>query len=181
MFILRCRFIRHHMRYDGAMSERPSAKGEESSSATAFLLQYLQSHEALCPACGYNLRNLTHARCPECGKEVQLTVGLKESYLAPFVALLVALGLPAGVGVLTLIIVAKEGIRLYRFAGDWSHNLETLSVLAFQASIVPLIAAIGMRRRIFRMEKRRQWLIAGIALMEPLLIFGLFLLAVLTS
>ena len=31
------------------------------------LAQYLSSHDAPCPACGYNLRGLTESRCPECG------------------------------------------------------------------------------------------------------------------
>lgn len=29
-------------------------------------------HQMTCPACGYNMRGLTEARCPECGAEFTL-------------------------------------------------------------------------------------------------------------
>lgn len=32
------------------------------------LLEYLAERDVPCPGCGYNLRNLTGALCPECGK-----------------------------------------------------------------------------------------------------------------
>lgn len=33
---------------------------------------YLQRTEAECPSCGYGLRGVRHARCPECGRELDL-------------------------------------------------------------------------------------------------------------
>lgn len=38
------------------------------------LREYLAAHDAPCPGCGYNLRGVTAAACPECGRE--LDVGL---------------------------------------------------------------------------------------------------------
>jgi hypothetical protein len=65
-------------------SESDAAAGE-----TAFLLEYLRTHDAFCPLCKYNLRNLTQARCPECGREIRLTVGLTEPHLRELVVCLV--------------------------------------------------------------------------------------------
>ncbi len=46
-----------------------------TADATALLLEFVRGRDVLCPACGYNLRNLTAARCPECNRELALQVG----------------------------------------------------------------------------------------------------------
>lgn len=144
-----------------------------------FLLHYLQAHEALCPLCKYNLKNLTEPRCPECGKQIKLTVGLAESPLAPFVVVLVALGLPAGVGVVAFMVMIQEGTMIYHMGPRLGDSLESLSLMGFQASLLPLLIAIFLRRRIFRLSRGGQWAIAGLSLVEPACIFGLFLAATL--
>jgi hypothetical protein len=42
----------------------------------AHLLAFLRGRDELCPLCGYNLRDLTEARCPECRQDLALTVGV---------------------------------------------------------------------------------------------------------
>jgi hypothetical protein len=40
------------------------------------LLQFLHGRDVVCPLCGYNLRDLTEPRCPECRQDLELTVGV---------------------------------------------------------------------------------------------------------
>jgi len=40
------------------------------------LLEFLHERDVPCPVCGYNLRNLTQARCPECEQKLRLAVGV---------------------------------------------------------------------------------------------------------
>ncbi|MBN2445544.1 MAG: hypothetical protein JXO22_02385 [Phycisphaerae bacterium] len=42
------------------------------------LLEFVSDRDAWCPLCGYNVRALTEARCPECGQELVLTVGVRD-------------------------------------------------------------------------------------------------------
>ena len=42
----------------------------------AHLLAFLRGRDAVCPLCGYNLRDLTEPRCPECRQDLALTVGV---------------------------------------------------------------------------------------------------------
>jgi hypothetical protein len=42
----------------------------------AHLLAFLRGRDVVCPLCGYNLRDLTEPRCPECRKDLALTVGV---------------------------------------------------------------------------------------------------------
>ena len=42
----------------------------------AHLLEYLRGRDVLCPLCGYDLRDLTEPRCPECRQDLALTVGV---------------------------------------------------------------------------------------------------------
>ena len=44
----------------------------------ARLVDFLQDRDVSCPLCGYNLRNLTRAQCPECRKDLELTVSLHD-------------------------------------------------------------------------------------------------------
>ena len=67
------------------------------------LLQaFLSGRDVACPACGYNLRDLQGSRCPECGDELHLQVGLVEPRQAAAIAGLI--GLAAGAGMSGLLL-----------------------------------------------------------------------------
>lgn len=53
---------------------------------TRLLLEFLRDRDADCPACGYNLRNLTRPVCPECRETLALTVGYQKPRIGLFVA-----------------------------------------------------------------------------------------------
>lgn len=65
--------------------------GEEALvvDADRCLLDFVRGRDVECPKCGYNLRNLTNAVCPECREELRLTVGLVKMRFGWFLATLI--------------------------------------------------------------------------------------------
>ena len=61
----------------------PDAPGADE---TELLLEFLRDRDAACPACGYNLRDLTRPVCPECREALALQVGYQKPRIGPFVA-----------------------------------------------------------------------------------------------
>ncbi len=55
---------------------------------TELLLEFLQARDFACPACGYNLRDLTAPTCPECRKELTLAVGFNRPQVLWFVVMI---------------------------------------------------------------------------------------------
>lgn len=51
-----------------------AASGERGGEEAAFLLDFLRTHHAPCPLCGYDLYQQTEARCPECGRAMRLAI-----------------------------------------------------------------------------------------------------------
>jgi uncharacterized paraquat-inducible protein A len=49
----------------------------QANEETRLLLEFLHDRDATCPACGYNLRNLSRPVCPECRQDLTLTVGAR--------------------------------------------------------------------------------------------------------
>ncbi|HVP72415.1 MAG TPA: hypothetical protein VMS30_01665 [Phycisphaerales bacterium] len=64
---------------------------------------FLHERDVACPRCGYNIRNLTHAFCPECREELALTVRTRGLRLGWF---LLALAPLAYAGIIAPIMLA---------------------------------------------------------------------------
>ena len=62
----------------------------------AALLDFLRDRDVPCPLCAYNLRGLTSPRCPECGHELHLTVGVTDLRIGAWVTCLIGLAAAAG-------------------------------------------------------------------------------------
>ena len=101
-------------------------------------------------------------RCPECGKEIKLMVGLVEQNIAPFVCFTMALVLPAGLGFIGWVAVFREGLGNYQFH-SLSRTLESLSLIGFQLAFFTLIIPLLIRRKFLRMQLRNQWICAALA------------------
>lgn len=75
----------------------------ETTEPTKDLLRaFLVGRDASCPSCGYNLRDLPGARCPECGEMLVLQVGVAEPRQAA--AITGVIGLAAGAGMSGLLL-----------------------------------------------------------------------------
>jgi hypothetical protein len=136
----------------------PGLKASTSAPASddTFLIAWLFDRDAECPLCKYNLRGLTSPRCPECGEALRLGVSLVEPYLKAWMAVAAGLLLPAGVGLLFLIAVTREGWPPR--APLWANI-----ALAYIIGCIPLsIASLARRRNFLRLSRPAQHTIAGI-------------------
>jgi hypothetical protein len=134
------------------------------------LLDFLRDRDVACPLCRYNLRALTSARCPECGRELRLAIGLVEPRQGAWLTGQIALTAAAGIGLLIIIVFAVNG-----WPEGNQHRLLNFAFL-YHITMIPVAAVwlIG-RRRYMRLSHRIQW--SGAALTIAAVVFGLVLLA----
>ena len=73
------------------------------STEADLLAAFLAGRDVPCPRCGYNLRELSGSRCPECGEQLTLCVNLVEPRQAALIAGVIALAAGFGLNGLLLI------------------------------------------------------------------------------
>ena len=135
--------------------------GDEST-----LLGWLADRDVPCPLCGYNLRGLTAARCPECGQPLRLSVALTDPYLRAWITLAVALLLPAGLGLLWAVALAREGAPPGR-------QSSLIYPIVYQVACIPLATlALAGRRRVQRWPRGVQNRLAATAIALTLVSFA---------
>ena len=132
----------------------------------ALLRAYLAERDVPCPLCGYNLRTLSTQHCPECGKELELRVGLVEpnlgAYLVGVVGLAVTLGFPA-------LLTVWGTYAMMTFVGGGPMFVEVVLLVVYTLFAAGLLAGwIMNRRRIRQMTPSLRWTLAGITLVLPL-------------
>lgn len=66
------------------------------SEESALLREFLSSHDAPCPVCGYSLRGLTQQTCPECSAELRLGVTSGRTTIGPWMFSMVCLAMGLG-------------------------------------------------------------------------------------
>lgn len=120
------------------------------------LLEYVADRDVACPSCTYNLRGLTTSRCPECGRELKLSVGLAQTYLRAWVLLLFAVFCGAGAGLLL-------GVNFLMVPWSRLAPRQEAVVIYFMAYLpLAMIVMIGCPR-FLRWPRRRQWIVAVLA------------------
>jgi hypothetical protein len=139
------------------------------------LLDFLRDRDVACPLCRYNLRALTSPRCPECGRELRLSVGLIEPRQAAWLTGQIALTALAGIGVMIIIVSSFSGWP----QGSAHQGLLNFAFI-FHIAIIPFAGLwlIG-RRRYMRMPRAAQW--TGAALAITAAVAAMILLAALTN
>ena len=134
------------------------------------LKSFLEDRDAICPLCGYNLRQLRSSRCPECGRELKLTVGLAQPFMAAWITLVVTLGASAGIGAFFLIAICKEGIPESRGG----------SIVWYFPAMMPLVGLVIVTRRTFtKLSKLAQWTVAWSAVVLTAIVFIIMIALVL--
>ena len=144
----------------------PPAVGSDRDAILAFV----RERDVLCPLCGYNLRNLPEPRCPECGRQLELKVGLVKPFFGGWIAAFAATAPGAGVGLAFIWLTPKEGIP------HWSDGWFLLFYL-WAILMVPLsVTLIFARNRFLRLSPPAQIRIAavllGIAAIMAVIVFG---------
>jgi hypothetical protein len=61
-----------------------STEPEPAADEGAIVLEWVRGRDVECPLCGYNLRDLSEPRCPECRKALTLAVSLREMRIGWF-------------------------------------------------------------------------------------------------
>jgi len=134
------------------------------ASDDAMLRRWLVGRDAPCPRCGYNVRQASEPRCPECGIALKLTVGAAEPFRAAWVVTLVPLAMTTGVGAFLLLITSIEGLPpddyMPAVVGFWIAS--------------PLVAVVALlRHRFSKLPRPWQW---GLATAAWVALFALFTL-----
>ncbi len=136
------------------------------------VILFLRERDVPCPLCGYNLRGLMTPRCPECGREIRLSIGLVEPFMRCWIALFSATTASAGVGVLFWMLVAREG---------WPRGDGPLMQISFGYFLISPLFAIPVlvfRRVIIKWPRGVQWLYAVVAIVASILAAFAFMMTV---
>jgi hypothetical protein len=149
------------------------------------LLSFLATHDAPCPVCDYNLRNLTTDTCPECSAQLHLRVGSENLTLGPWLGAVLSCALGVGFdAVMSLLFTVIFTVS--RFANPppvpavTNQFIKVLSVfltLTLSCTIA-ILFLVRRRRRWMMMPRRSQWRYAAIIFISVFilhLIVGLLL------
>ncbi len=130
--------------------DAPSA--QSPSDETELLLRFLRERNHPCPKCGYDLRNLTRPVCPECGEELALSVGRRNTNYELLI-LTLAPGIFSGIAAgLLLIPLTYFGLILSRGA-----HLPVLFADFFGLfSGFSMLMLFRRRRAFMKLPRRRQ-------------------------
>ena len=134
------------------------------------LVEYLSTRDVACPLCTYNLRGLTTPRCPECGRELKLSIGLTEPFMKAWVTLVAAICAATGVGLMLICLVLPFG---------WPPRINILgsaAMIYFFVSPVLLWPVLARRRAFLRMARGLQWVIAAMGCMAFVAALAVFVL-----
>ena len=116
----------------------------------AELLQaWLSSRDVPCPVCGYNLRSIEAANCPECGAKLDLRVGSTDLKIGLWLVGVISLTLPLGfIGLFAIIYVLPMVL-------SGVARAEPLSFFIFVAIITVIgVGYVLLLRRLIRRRKK---------------------------
>jgi len=124
------------------------------------LLEFLRDRNVPCPLCGYNLRGLLSARCPECGRDLELRVGLAEPRQGAWLTAQIAVAATGGIGCLALISICVNGWP-QGMPHAWLFNF---AFIYYLGSIPVAALLLIKRRRYLRLPQPVQRWIAAAAI-----------------
>ena len=143
---------------------------DHESANQQMLITFLKDRDVPCPLCQYNLRNLNRSNCPECGRPIELTVKVPDLSYASWIVMTFSMSLSAGISVLFLAIVAKEGMPRYGGAADAQWP-----IIGYFLTIPLAIWSITSRRKFVRLTQGSQQMIATLAVLLSTVLFILLI------
>jgi len=162
----------------GAMPEHANPPPVQSrddapgpSDEARLVVEFLRERDAACPECGYNLRNLTSPVCPECRRELHLSIapghrsvtgllitavpgafsGVAAVLLLIPVLLLgpprspesLGVGLLIGFGLLSGVSVVVLGMRADRFLCLNSSGQATVAIIVWSVHVLAFVVLLA--------------------------------------
>ena len=128
------------------------------------LLAFLRDRDIACPSCGYNVRNNTVGRCPECGEELTLQLGLAEPKQAAAIAGLIGLAAGAGLNGLLLIYIFIMMLRNQPIGARGFFNIFIVfNGIGFLVLGGCIAIWLIVWRRIRRMNAAARWSLVAVA------------------
>jgi hypothetical protein len=120
------------------------------------LINFLAERDTPCPHCGYNLRGLQQAACPECNQAIVLKLGDAEHKLAAMIVALLFLGFGVGVDTLVLVVVSLDLLGGAKFDSVSVRGLVTAALgLAVECAV--LLALLRLRRQFQWLTPSTRW------------------------
>ncbi len=144
-----------------------------SNRAEELLLEFLREHDAACPVCGYNLKALTRAICPECGQELMLTVGAARLRFGWLMAA-VAPGFFSGIAAFFLLvpIIVPPMFNHQR----WSLTLIGMDLFGWSSGIFAILLAAKRHRFLALPGSTQRWSALGIWMIHAAALGMVFLI-----
>jgi len=122
-------------------------------------VQWLKGRDAVCPVCGYNVRSLTLARCPECATGLKLALEAETVLWIPWA--LASISLALGLGFDAVATILLLGGFLWNPPPPWMWPPVLALIGAFATlslgSGVGLVGVLTRRRAWMRRRRSIQW------------------------
>lgn len=134
------------------------------------LLAFVAVHDVPCPACGYNLRQLTQPTCPECGLTLKLTVGSAEPFKRAWGFALALSAMIAGLGMVMILMTIAQGVPDFYDSAEYIFYYG--SIIWVPAPALLLI----FRRKFCKMAGGIQYAIILLAVLS-MMVIGLSLIS----
>ncbi|MFG0328984.1 MAG: hypothetical protein ACF8PN_03705 [Phycisphaerales bacterium] len=145
----------------------------EKERGAEIVVEYLRHHDALCPACAFDLKGLAEAVCPGCHHSLNLSVGSARLRLG---WLLVAVAPGFFFGITAAFLAIPIVARLVVGDGRWSPALTGIDLFGWLSGVAAVLL-IAKRRRFLALSRRRQrWVAGGVWAVNIIAVF-MFVLA----
>lgn len=148
------------------MDEQPNSTDKD------FLIAFLRDRDIACPSCGYNVRNLSVPRCPECGEELALRLAMIDPKQGAMIVGLI--GLSAGAGLNGLLLL-YGGIQLLRMPSmGRMGTFFTVTAVGFVVLAIALALWLYYWRRIRRTSSTARITLASVCWLLTLIDLVIF-------
>jgi len=132
----------HHV-HEGDARDDPIWRPARMSDR-AVLRAFLRDRDIPCPRCGYNLRALPDANCPECGAPLTIHIGSPRMALGAWLGAVISICIPLGFSLTMSAVAAYSALR----GETWiESDVTAMLVLGTSNGVLALFVWLLIRRR----------------------------------